>query len=214
MKNNKPEPAIIVIFGVTGDLVKRKLFPALNDLIKDDMLHENTTVVGITRQELNTDQVLDELIQEHPEINKSLTEKFRNKFEVHTMDVNNPEDYKKLDDLLNEIEDKFALCMNRLYYLSIPPKALAEIVKYLGQSGLNGSCKHNKAVSRVLIEKPFGYDLESATNLINETSKYFDEEQIFRIDHYLAKETVQNILNFRFSNAIFESIWDKNIYQE
>jgi len=98
--------------------------------------------------------------------------------------------------------------MNRLYYLSIPPQVFGPIVRFLGQRGLNKSCPHGKAKTRLLIEKPFGFDLESARELIKDVAKYFSEDQIFRIDHYLAKETVQNILSFRFSNSIFESIWD------
>jgi glucose-6-phosphate 1-dehydrogenase len=100
--------------------------------------------------------------------------------------------------------------MNRLYYLSIPPNVAQPIVTFLGDHGFNASCQHGAASTRLLVEKPFGYNLESAEELIGKTAKQFGEDQIFRIDHYLAKETVQNILAFRFNNPIFEPLWDKD----
>jgi len=203
-----PEPAIIVIFGVTGDLVERKLFPALIDLVKADLLDTKTMVVGITRQNISAKKMLDKLIADNPLLNKQAIDVLRDKFIVQSMDVTNGSDYDKLLDTLNKIEERVGTCMNRLYYLSIPPQVFGPIVRFLGQHGLNKSCRHGKAKTRLLVEKPFGFNLKSARELIRDTSRYFSEEQIFRIDHYLAKETVQNILSFRFSNSIFESIWD------
>jgi glucose-6-phosphate 1-dehydrogenase len=97
-----------------------------------------------------------------------------------------------------------------LYYLSIPPRAYHPVIQLLGENGLNQSCQHNQADTRLLVEKPFGYDLASAEQLIAETSRHFKEEQIYRIDHYMAKETVQNILTFRFENPIFEALWNRD----
>lgn len=201
-------PAIIVIFGVTGDLVQRKLFPALINLLKAGLLGASTTIVGLTRQNISAAQLLDKLAEENPSLGSEAINLLKDRLVVQTMDVTRPKDYDLLLTTLNKIEEQHGECMNRLYYLSIPPQVFGPIVRSLGEHGLNKSCPHNVAETRLLVEKPFGFDLVSAQELINDTSKYFSEEQLFRIDHYLAKETVQNILSFRFSNAIFESIWD------
>ena len=204
----KPEPAIIVIFGITGDLVRRKLFPSLYRLIKANLLDDNTVIIGVTRQNISTQVMLNDLIDDLPDYDESAVEFLKGKFVVQTMNVTNSDDYKLLLDKINKIEGDHGVCMNRLFYLSIPPQVFGPIVRYLGENGLNKKCQHNVADSRLLVEKPFGYDLHSAEKLIIETAKYFGENQIFRIDHYLAKETAQNILKFRFNNAIFESLWD------
>jgi glucose-6-phosphate 1-dehydrogenase len=208
MKFNKTEPAIIVIFGITGDLVKRKLFPAIYDLIKAHLLNESTKIVGLTRQNLTTDQILAELTADHQDYDKDSLDFFKDRFDVRTIDVSNTDDYKALKDYLDSAEDTLGLCATKIYYLSVPSQAQSTIIKNLGESGLNGKCKHGEAETRLLIEKPFGHDLDSAKQLITETAEYFEETQIYRIDHYLAKETVQNISNFRFCNAVFESIWN------
>jgi glucose-6-phosphate 1-dehydrogenase len=206
------EPAIIVIFGITGDLAKRKLLPALYHLFKDDLLHEHTVVVGVTRRDITTDELLADVelcVNETDGIcDPAGVRKLRERLRMLTMDVTAHDEYDRLLKELNAIEDTHGMCMNRLYYLSIPPQVYSPIVRLLGTHGLNKSCQHGTAGSRILVEKPFGYDLKSAGELIAETSKYFSEDQIFRIDHYLAKETVQNILAFRFNNPIFESIWN------
>ena len=203
-----PEPAIIVIFGVTGDLVQRKLFPALINLFGANLLDDRTTVVGITRQNITADELLGKFIADNPQLDDEAVESLQGRFVIQTMDITKSTDYELLLKTLNRIEDNSGHCMNRLYYLSIPPQVFGPIVRALGEHGLNKSCPHNKAQTRLLIEKPFGFDLESAQDLIRDIAAYFKEDQIFRIDHYLAKETVQNILSFRFSNSIFESIWD------
>ena len=203
-----PEPSIIVIFGVTGDLVQRKLFPALINLFNAKLLDKNTIVLGVTRQNISAAQLLDKFVASNPLLDQQMIKILKSKFVVQSMDVTKPADYDLLLDSLNKIETEQGLCMNRLYYLSIPPQVFGPIVKFLGDHGLNKSCLHGTAKTRLLIEKPFGFDLQSARELIKNIAKYFNEDQIFRIDHYLAKETVQNILSFRFSNSIFESIWD------
>lgn len=210
MNNNSiPEPAIIVIFGVTGDLVKRKLLPALYNLIKNNYLNPNTVIVGATRQNINLDELIDRLASGQTALGKDALKSIKKHLQVKTMNVTKGSDYKKLLATLNEIEESRGMCMNRLYYLSIPPQVFGPIVNFLGEYGLNDSCQHGVAQTRLLVEKPFGYNLASAKELIEATAKHFKEDQIFRIDHYLAKETVQNVLTFRFSNAIFESIWNR-----
>jgi len=119
-----------------------------------------------------------------------------------------PAEYLKLGKRLNAIEDEMGMCMSRLFYLAIPSQTFAPVVQQLGKGGLNKSCQHNSEDARLLIEKPFGYDLESAHELIKDLNEHFSEQQIYRIDHYLAKETAQNILNFRFQNPIFKRAWD------
>ncbi len=118
------------------------------------------------------------------------------------------EDYDQLHQTLDHIEEQQGMCMNRLYYLSIPPQVYEPVIENLGAHGLNTGCQHHTAVSRLLVEKPFGYDLTSAAELITSTEKYFTEDQVFRIDHYLAKETAQNILVFRQHNPIFNTVWN------
>ncbi len=207
------EPAIIVIFGITGDLSQRYLLPALYHLIKDDLLNEKTEIIGISRRAFTTDELFEKVELCVNEVDKvcdpEVIKAMRGRTSMHQMDLDKPEDYKALYEKLNSIEAGKGVCMNRLYYLSIPPKAYQPVIRLLGEQGLNGSCQHGNAVSRLLVEKPFGYDLASAQNLIDEIAQHFQEEQIFRIDHYMAKETVQNILTFRFQNPIFEALWDR-----
>ena len=204
------QPAIIVIFGITGDLSRRKLLPALYHLLKEDLLHEKTVILGLTRRNITADEVLAQTelcINEQDGIcDPTVVKKVRERLKVVQLDVDKDEAYAGLSKMLDNIEEENKLCMNRLYYLSVPPQATRPIVELLGGHGLNMSCQHGTGSTRLLIEKPFGYDLASAQDLINVLKKHFTEEQLFRIDHYLAKESVQNILTFRHSN-IFEELW-------
>lgn len=209
----KLEPSIIVIFGITGDLSQRFLLPALYHLIKDGLLHEKTEIIGISRRDISADQLLQDVelcINEHDKAcDPDALKKMRNRLRMIQMDPTDRAAYGDLRNSLNDIEDKEGVCMNRLYYLSIPPQVYSPIIRLMAEENLNGSCKHGVAATRLLIEKPFGYDLPSAEGLIRNIAETFSEEQIFRIDHYLAKETVQNILTFRFKNPIFESLWSR-----
>ncbi|CAN5418893.1 glucose-6-phosphate dehydrogenase [soil metagenome] len=210
------EPAILVIFGITGDLSKRYLLPSIYHLVKNDMLHEQTEIIGVTRGSMTLDDLLSHIELCVSEVDgicdPAAVNKLKSRLQLRHMDVTDGKEYVKLLDDLNSIEDSHGVHMNRLYYLSIPPKFAAPIITFMGEYGLNGSCHHGEAESRLLLEKPFGYDFSSAKALVNETDKQFREEQVFRIDHYLAKETVQNILAFRFNNPIFEPLWNsKNI---
>lgn len=206
-----PEPAIIVIFGITGDLAQRKLLPALYHLVKEDLLDPRTVIVGITRRPVTEDQLLQNIElcvneQDHT-CDPAAIGKLRQVLQMHQMDPQQDADYTRLRGLLDDIEAKAGVCMNRLYYLSIPPQTFAPIVRNLGQNGLNAGCSHGKSAARLLVEKPFGYDLQSAKELVRETGAWFEESQLFRIDHYLAKETVQNVLAFRMYNPIFTDQW-------
>ena len=205
------EPSIIVIFGITGDLSKRYLLPALYHLLKVGLIDKQTVIVGISRQALSNDELLNGVDLHHGEDTQpddaEFTTRLKDQIQMVQLDLAKLEDYQQLNTRLNDIESDLGKCMNRLIYLSIPPKVYNSVVSLIGQSGLNGSCNHGKASSRLLVEKPFGYDLSSAQTLIDEIGKVFSEDQLFRIDHYLAKETVQNILTFRFENPIFEALW-------
>lgn len=205
-------PSIIVIFGITGDLSKRYLLPALYHLFKDGLLHEQTAVVGVTRQAVTSEALLDEVELCVSEVDKIcdpvVLKQLRQATQLVQMDLAAAADYSKLLNRLNSIEDSHGTCMNRLYYLSIPPQVYGSAIQLLGGGQLNTTCQHGTAETRLLIEKPFGYDLASAKALVSDTDRVFQESQVYRIDHYLAKETVQNILTFRFHNAIFEHLWD------
>jgi glucose-6-phosphate 1-dehydrogenase len=208
----KLEPAIIVIFGITGDLAQRYLLPALYHLMKDGLLPEQTEIIGVSRQALSAQELLDRTelcINEADGVCDPVAlEQMHDRTRLFQMDLTAEADYTRLLELLNSIEAEKGVCLNRLYYLSIPPQVYGPIVEHLGNAGLNASCQHGKATTRLLIEKPFGYDRRSAEQLIQETNQAFSEEQLYRIDHYLAKETVQNILTFRFENPIFEPLWN------
>jgi glucose-6-phosphate 1-dehydrogenase len=205
-------PSIIVIFGVTGDLSKRYLLPALYHLFKDGLLDEHTVVVGLTRQSLDAKELFDQVelcINEVDNICDPVAlQKMQAKTELYQFDPARSQDYPKLLEYLNGLEETHGLCMNRLYYLSIPPSLFTNVVHNIGEAGLNTNCQHGNAKTRLLVEKPFGNDLASAQELIAKTNQVFQEEQVFRIDHYLAKETVQNILSFRLHNPVFASIWN------
>jgi len=206
------DPSIIVIFGITGDLSQRYLLPSLYHLIKDGLLHEQTQIVGISRRSISVDELFEQVELCVNEVDKVCDPVALKKMRTHTsmvqMDLTEETAYKQLRQQLDQLEESQGLCMNRLYYLSIPPQIYSSIITLMGKADLNTSCQHNVAETRLLIEKPFGYDLVSAEGLIQQTGAVFAEGQIFRIDHYLAKETVQNILTFRFANPIFESIWN------
>jgi glucose-6-phosphate 1-dehydrogenase len=205
------EPAILVIFGITGDLAKRKVLPALYHLLKDNLLPEHLAIVGTSRRSLSVDELLKNVelcvLEKDNVCDPTVLELFRQRLHMLQFDPVNGADYDRLHAQLDQIETEQGVCMNRLYYLSIPPQVYGPLVRQLGEHGLNQSCQHNRAATRLLVEKPFGYDLSSAEELVQNTAKQFSELQVFRIDHYLAKETAQNILTFRRYNPLFSSVW-------
>lgn len=208
----KLDPAILIIFGITGDLAKKYLLPALYQLAKNNSLPVHFEIIGITRRDVTEEDVLTGLIEgleaqgEAPD--QIVISKLKDRLQLFKMDLTTPVGYQELYQHLNVIEDKHAVHMNRLYYLSIPPQVFGPVVRLLGETGHNASCQHGAASTRLLVEKPFGYDLCSAEELIKEISIAYGDFQLYRIDHYLAKETVQNIMTFRFNNPLFEAVWD------
>jgi glucose-6-phosphate 1-dehydrogenase len=206
-----PEPSVAVIFGASGDLTKRKLLPALFHLEQAGLLPEQFRIVGVARRNLANSFAEDmrEGIVEFGGVDKSdgKLDEFVKKIAYHAMDFDNEQGYASLRELLSQFDRDYGTRGNRLFYLATAPDYFADIVHRLGSHGM---AKPEVGTVRVIIEKPFGHDLESAKELNDDVNTVFGENQIFRIDHYLGKETVQNVLVFRFANGIFEPIWNRN----
>ncbi|MDE1974961.1 MAG: glucose-6-phosphate dehydrogenase [Patescibacteria group bacterium] len=206
-------PTIFVIFGITGDLAARKLLPALLGLYSKKMLPQRWCIIGFSRRSFSREEFRD-LIRGRLNIKPG---QFKEEDVKHFLDhityeqgkFDEPEAYGRLALRIKETDDRWGQCSNKLFHLSVPPALYEGILRNLSSSGLSEPCADDTGWTRVLIEKPFGNDIDHARNLDKLLGKLFKEEQIFRIDHYLAKETLQNILAFRFHNHMFEPIWNK-----
>jgi glucose-6-phosphate 1-dehydrogenase len=211
-----PDPCIVVIFGASGDLTKRKLLPALYHLEQSGLLPKDFAVVGVARRPLEQSfapDMKDGIISGGGvDTSDPKLEPFVGRVQYHAMNFDDAAGYDALKTMLADLDKKFDTKGNRLFYLATAPEYFSDIIKYLGDHCMAKpkDCGDGKNWIRVIIEKPFGHDLESAKALNDEVNKVFDEDQIFRIDHYLGKETVQNILVFRFANGIFENVWNRN----
>ena len=202
------ESHILVIFGASGDLTKRKLIPALLELEKQNLLPDQFAVLGVSRTELSDEVFRSRMTEFLPkEASSELIEKFLNRLYYQAISTADAYDYPVLRDRLFTIAKENNIPENFIFYLSTPPSLYEIIPKNLASVALNQA---DDGFRRLIVEKPFGTDLESAKELNRNLLDYFNEEQIYRIDHYLGKETVQNLLVTRFSNGIFEPIWNHN----
>ena len=199
---------IFVIFGITGDLSKRKLLPALYRLAELDLLSERFRIVGTTRQQTQISDVLADINNFVPNTDPDVLKKLEGMLSMVYMNIAEPSDYYSLKDHLDTVEDEVGLCLNRLFYLATPPQLFNTIVESIGVANLQHGCQHNASESRLLVEKPFGHNTQSAIELINRMEQVFKERYIYRVDHYLAKETAQNILTFRMQNPVFKAVWN------
>ena len=208
------EPCVMVIFGATGDLTKRKLFPALYNLAKDDFLPHTFAIIGVGRQEMTSEEFRSQMIGHLREfIPNGPDEKLIKWFEERTYYTGGDFDddkklFSDLKDLIGDVTTAHKIPDNYFYYLATPPNLFANVTQKIVKNGLGK--EENGNWRRFIYEKPFGHDLASAEKLNSDLLRTITEKQIYRIDHYLGKETVQNILVFRFGNSIFEPIWNRN----
>src|SRR6478672_8171515 len=205
-------PTSLVIFGATGDLAHRKLLPALYNLAHEGALPERFELIGVSRSEMTHDEFRD--------MARESIERFSRRQpdanvlngllgEMRYVPGGFAEDgvYGRLGEVLREFDERAGDPLNRVFYLSTAPQFFPVISGKLGAAGLS---RCDRAQTRIVIEKPFGYDLASAQQLNTDVLEVFDESQVFRIDHYLGKETVQNLMALRFANALFEPVWNRN----
>lgn len=193
-------PIILIIIGITGDLATRKILPAVEAIAKAGVLPKHFQIVGVTRQ---SDITIENLLTQAKE-----TSFVRSHLELFTMDMQSLSGYQHLAARLEEIERGFGTSAQRLFYVSVPPRASRSIIEMLGTSGLAGVPQ-----TKLLLEKPFGTDLSSATDLVAHIQAHFTPEQVYRVDHYLAKEMTQNLIVFREYNSLFRRTWNKDFIE-
>ncbi len=206
---HKPENLILVIFGASGDLTARKLLPALLDLYNQDLMPDSFAILGVSRTKYSDESFRDKMVdrinhfREDLDVNIEEIKNFAKHLYYQHIDTSNNDDYEKVKTKLNDLNEKLNTKSNFIFYLSTPPSLYDIIPKFIAQKGLN---KSKSGWRRLIIEKPFGYDLDSAVQLNEKLLQNYNEDQLYRIDHYLGKETVQNLLVTRFSNGIYEPL--------
>ena len=209
-----PDPCLMVLFGATGDLAHRKVIPAMYHLWRTNLLPHEFVLLAVGRREYTDDSFRDEIHKSLEQFSRVLPldeaawKSFKSRIRYHRCDFEDPEGFDVLAKTLDDLDEEEGTRGNRLFYLATQPSQFADIVGQLGRVGLDHE-RHDGGWRRVVIEKPFGHDLDSAKRLNREVGKVFRESQVYRIDHYLGKETVRNLLVFRFGNGIFEPLWNR-----
>jgi glucose-6-phosphate 1-dehydrogenase len=209
-----PDPSILVLFGATGDLAHRKVMPALYQLWRTNLLPHEFVVLAIGRRPYDNETFRAEIrgaLEKYSRVlplDESAWHSFAERVEYQQLNFDEPAGFDRLAAHLDTLDEERGTRGNRLYYLATQPSQFSEIVAQLGRVGLDHE-RHDGGWRRVVIEKPFGHDLASAQKLNREVGKVFRESQVYRIDHYLGKETVRNLLVFRFGNSLFEPIWNR-----
>ncbi|MBV9439750.1 MAG: glucose-6-phosphate dehydrogenase (NADP(+)), partial [Candidatus Eremiobacteraeota bacterium] len=212
--NRIADPCSVVFFGASGDLMKRMLMPAMWNLRLGDILPANFAIVGFSRSDYDDEQFRGEMRKSIEEFSRSgppkepLWSDFAKRIFYISGSFDDAAAFARLREMLERNDKELGTASNRLFYLSTPPSVFAQIVDQLARAGL-GPRDNPQGWTRIIIEKPFGTDLDSARALQAEVAKVFDEKQIYRIDHYLGKEPVQDIMALRFANVIFEPIWNR-----
>ncbi len=204
----RPEPCVLTIFGASGDLTRRKIFPALYALAYRELLPEHFAVLGVARSAQTTEEFVARMeagVREfgRDEIREDVWERLASRTRYIASEFADEEGQDRVIRCLNDLDQEFGTRGNRVYYLAVPPEAMPKLVEEIGER------RTTTGWTRLIIEKPFGHDLQSARELNTLLSRAFTEDEVFRIDHYLGKDTVQNLLALRFANGIFEPVWNR-----